>query len=79
VCAPVHDKGHELVLRAIATLARKVSGPGATKGIDDGPGGERLLTLSRELRLPDRVQFHVRRTVAKSLSNETLHLFAMRS
>jgi teichuronic acid biosynthesis glycosyltransferase TuaC len=57
----VSDKGHELVLRAIAHLNEKYPDL-RYESIDDGPDRGRFMKLCRELKIDDRVQFHGRRS-----------------
>lgn len=75
----VPDKGHELVLRAVAALAPTYPHL-RYKIIDDGPERSRLVALSHELKIAERVEVlgrQSRRTVAEAM--QRCSLFALPS
>ena len=70
----IPTKGHELLLRAVAALSAKYPSL-VCEIVGDGPLGERLGSLARELKLSERVRFLGRRSrseVAALLRSATL-------
>ena len=77
----VPDKGQELVLRAVAQLTNRYPDL-RYESIDDGPDRARLVKLSHELKIADRVKFlkrQSRREIASAMKRCTVFALPSRN